>query len=193
MQIVRRIQTGVITGALAVLMLAACGDKEQVPPPAPAPTATPAVVAPAQDFPTLVNSAPLFEAQGSWSAGYTKAIGNGQGVVVGPGTENSNVFAQNFTASPGEKFKVIAKASSVGKPAAMARIQINWISADGAFLAVSSKTFDVTPEEKSVEEVITAPDKAATGILYVVGNGAEDVVRYTEMRLLGTADRAKTH
>ena len=92
-----------------------------------------------------------------------------------------------FTAKGGEKFKVVAKASSVDKPAAMGRIQINWITADGKFIGVASKAFEVTSQEQTFEEAIVAPENAATGILYVVGNGADDVVRYTEMRLLGTS------
>lgn len=188
MQMTHRYRTGALLGVLVALVLAACGDnsQQQTPPPqAAAPAAQPA--APANEFTVQVNSAPLFESQGNWSDGYKKATGHGNGVVVGPGTEAPNVFAQNFTAKGGEKFKVVAKASSVDKPAAMGRIQINWITADGKFIGVASKAFEVTSQEQTFEEAIVAPENAATGILYVVGNGADDVVRYTEMRLLGTS------
>ena len=188
-----------LAGALALLTLTACGDKEQPPAPpakveAPAAAPAPAPAATqASDFPTQVSNAPLFDTPGSWSDGYRKAVGRGNGVVVGPGTENPNVFAQSFPTKPAERFMVVAKAASVDKPTAMGRIQINWMSAEGTFLGVSSKAFEVTPQEQSFQEVVTAPDKATTGILYVVGNGADDVVRYTEMRLLGTADHGKSN
>jgi hypothetical protein len=106
-------------------------------------------------------------------------------VVVGPGAENPNVFAQSFAAKPLETFKLVARASSVDKPNAKGRFQINWVDADGAFISVSSEAFDVTPDEKTFEYVATAPANAVKGIVYVVADGQDNVVRYTEMRLLG--------
>jgi hypothetical protein len=140
-----------------------------------------------------INSAPLFDSQQGWSDGYTKAIGHGPGVVVGPGAENPNVFAQRFPAKPNEPFKVVARASSVDKPKAMGRIQINWTDSEGKFISVSSQAFEVTPEEKAFEYQVVAPVGAANGIIYVVADGQDNVVRYTEMRLLGKEAKAKTN
>ena len=133
----------------------------------------------------LINSAPLFESQADWSSGYLKAIGHGAGVVVGPGVDNPNVFAQRFPARAGEQFKVIARASSVKQAKSMGRIQINWVDENGKFLSVASDAFEVSAEEKKFEVTITAPPGVASGTIYVVPNGVEHVVRYTEMRLLG--------
>lgn len=140
-----------------------------------------------------INTAPTFESQQGWSAGYTKAKGKGPGVIVGPGGDNPNVFAQPFTATPGESFKIVAKASSVDKPSSTGRIQINWTGPDGKFISVSSKVFDVAKEEKPFEHLVQAPPGTAGGTLYVVADGQESVVRYTEMRLLGKEKTPKAN
>jgi len=132
-----------------------------------------------------INTSPLFETPQGWGAGFAKAKVDDKGVVVGPGAENPNVFAQQFPAKAGDQFKLIARASSAGKPNAKGRFQINWIDKESKFLSVSMKAFDVTTEEKTFEYFITAPAGAIAGTLYVVPDGQEDVVRYTEMRVLG--------
>ena len=137
-----------------------------------------------------INSAPLFETQGGWSAGYANARGKGRGVIVGPGGGNPNVFAQQFAARPDEAFKIIARASSAGQGKATGRIQINWTAPGGKFISVSSKVFDVVAEEGVFEHVVQVPDGASAGTLYVVADGPDSVVRYTEMRLLGEPSRA---
>lgn len=133
-----------------------------------------------------INLSPLFESAQGWGAGFTKARskGEGRGVVVGPGADNPNVFAQQFPAKPDEQFKVIARASSVDKPKATGRFQINWINSE-KYISSSIKAFEVTPEEKTFETYVTVPAGATAGTLYVVPDGKEDVVRYTEMRVLG--------
>ncbi len=137
-----------------------------------------------------INSAPLFESQQGWSAGYGKAKGHGPGVVVGPGGNNPNVFAQQFAAKPDEAFKVIARAASVDRPTAMGRIQVNWTAPGGRFIATSIKRLEVTPETQTFEHVVQAPTGTTSGTLYVVADGNDSVVRYLEMRLLGEASRA---
>lgn len=170
-----------------VSLLAACGEDnsqkqaEQKPQGAAVPQSEekrPALT-------TQINSAPLFDSQQSWGGGYVKAKGEGRGVVVGPGAGNPNVFAQIFPAKPNEPFKVVARASSVDKPKAMGRIQINWTGPEGKFISVSSQAFEVTPVEQTFEYYVAAPPDAVGGTLYVVADGEESVVRYTEMRLLG--------
>lgn len=141
-------------------------------------------------FSVPINSAPTFDSQQGWGEGYTKAIGHGPGVVVGPGSGNPNVFAQSFAAKPGDRFKIIARGSSVNSPQAQGRVQVNWVEADGKFISVSSKSFELTHQERTVEHFIVAPAGAASGTLYVVAGGPDSVVRYTEMRLLGE-DRTK--
>ncbi|MDB5813307.1 MAG: hypothetical protein JWN23_424 [Rhodocyclales bacterium] len=169
-------------------LLSAC-DKAPDPAPPPKVQPTTVLVAAPVKYSIQINSSPLFESQGGWGAGYLQAVGHGSGVVVGPGTENPNVFAQGFVAKPLETFKLVARASSVDKPQAMGRFQINWVGEDNNFISVSSETFEVTPEEKTFEYIATAPANAAKGILYVVADGQDNVVRYTEMRLLGAEGR----
>jgi hypothetical protein len=176
---------------LALPMLNGCSDGSQ--PAASKPTQKVGARNTAIDPALLtvqINSAPLFETQGGWSAGYALARGKGRGVVVGPGGGNPNVFAQPFAARPDEAFKVIARASSVGQARATGRIQINWTAPGGKFISVSSKVFDVVAEEGVFEHVVRAPDGASAGTLYVVADGPDSVVRYTEMRLLGEPSRA---
>lgn len=137
-----------------------------------------------QVYTVQVNSAPLFDSQAGWSSGYTLAIGHGPGVVVGPGGGSPNVFAQQFNAKPDERFKVIARASSVDKPKVRGRIQINWTGGEH-YISTSLSAFEVTQQEKVFEYEVIAPPGVVTGTLYVAADGPEDVVRYTEMRLLG--------
>lgn len=176
------------------LFLVACGDKS--PPPASSTGSSQPAVSPQPEINAAlltaqINSAPLFESQQTWGAGYLKARGNGPGVVVGPGGDNPNVFAQQFPAKPGDQFKVVARAASVGKPSAKGRFQINWITRESSFVSTSIKSFDVTADEKTFEYLVVAPSGAAAGTLYVVPDGSDDVVRYTEMRLLGKEPPAK--
>lgn len=173
-------------------VFAMTGCTQEVPPPAantPAPAEQPAGHG---DLTALINSAPLFDTQGNWGAGYALAKSRGgPGVVVGPGGENPNVFAQQFSARPGEPFKLVARASSFDGSFARARLQINWIDAAGKFISVSSKVFDLAAEERELAFEVFAPAATAQGILYVVADG-DSVVRYTEMRLLGDSARAGT-
>jgi len=129
-----------------------------------------------------VNTSPLFEISQGWGPGYAQAIGHGPGVVVGPGNDNSNVFAQQFSAQSNQQFKVTSRASSVGTPKASGRFQINWTNS-GKFISSSIQIFEVTTQEKIFEFYVTAPARTTNGVLYVVAGGPEDVVRYTEMRL----------
>ncbi|MFO1321956.1 MAG: hypothetical protein U1F52_20310 [Burkholderiales bacterium] len=176
------------SAVLALTMLAGCRDAPHPP------AATPTVAAVSQDdsgqLGVLINSAPTFDAREGWSEGFVKAKGQGPGVVVGPGGGHPTVFAQSFSAAPGERFKVVARAASGAGPKATARIQINWTDAGGRFLAVSSRTFEVTTTETRVEESVSAPAGAASGTLYVVADGEKSIVRYLEMRLLGGPHRS---
>ncbi|MFA5158875.1 MAG: TylF/MycF/NovP-related O-methyltransferase [Candidatus Omnitrophota bacterium] len=130
-----------------------------------------------------INKSPLFDKPEGWGSGFTLAKGKGPGVVVGPGSNNPNVFAQRFSAKPMEQFKIVARASSVGKPKARGRFQINWESS-GKFLSASIKAFEVTAEEKIFEHYVIAPPGTVSGTIYVVPDKPKDVVRYTEMTLL---------
>lgn len=130
-----------------------------------------------------LNSSPLFNASEGWGAGFALAIGHGRGVVVGPGTDNPNVFAQQFPVAPFEQFRVIARASSVDKPEAIGSVQINWSNKNGEFISVSKEIFKVNLAENTFNYTVAPPFLASSGILYVVPGGAKDVVRYTEMTL----------
>jgi hypothetical protein len=178
---------------LAALMLAACGDSAQqaqkpvaaVAAPAAAPAAAPK--GPPPVLTTTISQSPLFDSPQGWSVGYAaaKAKAGGKGVVVGPGGADPSVFAQQFPVVAGDQFKIVARASSVNTPAAVARIQVNWLDNASKFIAVSAEQFDVTPQEKTHEAYVTAPAGAFAATLYVAPGGKDDVVRYTEMRALG--------
>jgi len=75
----------------------------------------------------------------------------------------------------------------------MGRFQINWLNSESKFISASIKAFEVTPEEKTFEYQVVAPTGAAAGTLYVVADGPEDVVRYTEMQLMGKEAKAKAN
>lgn len=165
-----------------VLVLFGCGEKT------PQNAQTTSQLQPAENPAVLtaqVNTSPLFESPQGWGAGFALAKVGGQGVVVGPGGGNPNVFAQQFPAKPGEPFRIVARASSIDKPTGKGRFQINWLGPDYKFISASIKAFDVTTEEKTFEFLVTAPADAIAGTLYVAPDGSEHVVRYTEMRLLG--------
>lgn len=174
LRLIHRLVAGFCAALVATAVLTACGESAK-----PTPAQTPPVA-----FTVVANSAPHFEAQAGWGAGYAKATGKGPGVVVGPGPEAPNTFAQGFVAKPNEPFKIVAKASSVDKPQAQGRLQINWHGADAKYIGTSSQVIDVTQTEKTFEYQTVSPPEAMSGILYVVSHGAEDTVRYTEMTLL---------
>jgi hypothetical protein len=104
--------------------------------------------------------------------------------VVGPGPASPNVFAQAFPVRPGRQFEVVARASSVDKPAAFGVIQVNWHGEEGQFITFSKEYFKVTRSERKFHHTIVAPPGATHGVLYVVPGGPKDVVRYTEMSLV---------
>lgn len=178
-----------VASFISMALLSACGGESEKPAkPAEPVAALGAEVA--GEYTAQVNDEPLFKQQGRWSEGYKLATGHGDGVVVGPGAGNENVFAQGFVTAAGKNYKVIARAASVDDKAATGRFQINWNDEAGNFISVWSATFEVTPELKTFEQEVVAPSGAAKGILYVVGD-AESVVRYTEMRLLGQGGRGQ--
>jgi peptidoglycan/LPS O-acetylase OafA/YrhL len=134
-------------------------------------------------FSPSITDAPEFVTQGHWSDGYVSALTRSGAVVVGPGTNNSNVFAQRFFTFPGTSYKAVARASSTTDEKVEARIQVNWEAADGRFLGMSGKTVEIGPHETQFELYLSAPELASVGILYVTPAG-DRPVRYTEMRLL---------
>jgi len=165
------------------VLISACGDAGK---PAAEPKAAALAQQPAVIFSVVANNAPHFESATGWGSGYAeaKALGKGKGVVVGPGPDNPNVFAQNIAAKGGEPVKIVAKASSVDKPQAQGRLQINWHGNNAKYISTSSQVITVSLEEKTFEYQTVAPPGASAGILYVVPQGPDDIVRYTEMSLL---------
>lgn len=178
-----------VIGVISVLHLGACGDSSSSQPTAQ----SIGVAVSEQAEPVLtaqINSSPLFDSSQGWGPGFAKAKGPNPGVVVGPGATNPNVFAQQFPAKPDDPFKLIARAASATDAAAKGRFQVNWTGPGGKFLSASIKPFDVTLKEQVFEHIVRAPSGAAAGTLYVVADGPEDVVRYTEMRVLGKESAA---
>jgi hypothetical protein len=147
---------------------------------------------------TQINKSPLLDSSEGWSEGFAIARQHGgSGVVVGPG--DRNLFAQHFVAKGGEQFRIVARASSprsiwqsigFGGKKSMGRFQINW-TGSGQFIDSYIEPFEVSTEEQVFETQVVAPKGAEAGTLYVVASGPESVVRYTEMRLLGSFGRGK--
>lgn len=188
-----------VTALATLLCLSACGDNApQNSPSAEQTSAAPSAAVPpaaAPDPATLtadVTRSALFESADGWGPQFAEASKKKPGVVVGPGGEAPNVFAQQFSARPGEAFKIVAKASSVDGPVATGRLQINWHGAEGKFISAAITPIEVSQSEKSFESVVVAPEGTVSGFLYVAPHGATDVVRYTEMRLLGAPGRDTT-
>jgi hypothetical protein len=131
----------------------------------------------------FVNSSPHFELPGGWSAGYALATGHGPGVVVGPGRDNPNVFAQNFPTHGGEQYRIVAEASTVNGTQAVASVQINWLGHVGNFISASQADFSIGPNPTEFEAYVQAPKHAEEGTLYVIPaqQPVEVAVRYTEM------------
>ncbi len=128
-----------------------------------------------------VNKSPLFDSPDGWSSGYALASGHGPGVVVGPGTNNPNAFAQQFTTSSRVQYKVAAQAQAVDTADAKGAIQINWFDGYGNFISTFKVVLDASPQLMRFEHIVTAPTNAASGLLYVIPGRERDVVRYTEM------------
>ena len=131
--------------------------------------------------PAAINSAPKFEAQGSWSDGYRLARGEGPGVTVGPGADNPNVFAQVVPLKAQRHFRLVARARGASPGTGKARIQCNWLDAEGKFLSTSARNFDVGEAEVEAELKVSAPEEAHTAVVYVAPGGKTNVVRYLEM------------
>jgi len=126
---------------------------------------------------------PFFDSSEGWSSGYALATGHGPGVVVGPGSDNPNVFAQTFKTTPGAQYKAIVRGTSVEPNIARGAFQISWHDANGNLIKVTIEPFDLGPIESTYQTTIVAPSHAELGILYVVPGSPHDVVRYTEMSL----------
>lgn len=126
---------------------------------------------------------PCFLQQGGWSAGYRLAKDANKGVVVGPGTTNKNVFAQPFKTAAGTQYKLTLGAETIDGNPGVARAQVNWMNAKSEFISFDFKQIDIGSNPVHYSMSITAPAEAAFGTLYVVP-GAQEPVRYTEMRLV---------
>jgi O-methyltransferase len=131
--------------------------------------------------PLALIGASQFEEQGGWSEGFLVAKSPEGGVVVGPGTDNPNVFGQMFAPGNWTRFRMVARACSAGAASAKGRFQCNWLDAKGKFITSSISKFDVTDEVRTFEYRVTAPEGAGSGVIYVAPGGADDVVRYLEM------------
>jgi O-methyltransferase len=130
-----------------------------------------------------LNISPLLDSPEGWSKGFAAAKGDEPGVVVGPGGNNRNVFAQQFQAEPGRHYTVVARASSATATRSRARIQINWLDSEGDLVSTSIKSFEVTEMQQRVECEVSAPPRTVIGVLYVAPDGEDQVVRYFEMSL----------
>lgn len=131
-----------------------------------------------------INASPRFENDSDWKGKPTK-IPQVVGVIVGPGPDNRNVLSQRIPIKPFEPLKIVARASSVDKPTATGRLQINWLGSNDEFISSSGKAIEVAKQEKVFETYVVPPAGAIAGYFYVAPHTPDDVVHYTEMRLLG--------
>ena len=79
----------------------------------------------------------------------------------------------------------MARAGSVGTPNASGRMQINWLGPRDEFISSSGKTFTVSDKVQEFATHVIPPPGITAGLLYVTPHAPEDIVRYTEMRVLG--------
>jgi hypothetical protein len=138
------------------------------------------------EFNVTLNASPSFESAKGWGQEYPG------GAVVGPGSDNKNVLRQRVGVYAGEPLEIVAQATAVSSPTAMGRLQINWVDAHERQLGVSGMPIQLTPTTRRFEMWMSPPTGAVAGYLYVTPHGAQDVVRYTEMRLLTTACEPNT-
>jgi hypothetical protein len=129
----------------------------------------------------VLNKSPRFEEVEDWNG---KANVKNSGVIVGPGPYNQNVLTQKIPVIPFGRYKIVATASSANTLTGLGRLQINWVGLNDEFISSSGKTIEVTLDENSYEINVVAPAKALYGVLYVTPHSSEDVVRYSEMKLL---------
>jgi hypothetical protein len=134
---------------------------------------------------TTINSSPTFENEVDWKGRFQKGPG-GKGVIVGPGADNPNVISQRISIRPFEQIKIVTLVSSATKPSATGRIQINWVGDNDQFISSSIKVIDVSKKEQRFENIVVAPAGAVAGILYVAPHTANDILHYSEMRVLGS-------
>lgn len=131
-----------------------------------------------------LNSAPCFETQGEWSAGYNLAKNSGDGVTVGPGDENLNVFVQSFAVDSQKYFMLVARARSASGQSEKAIIQVNWLTADKQFIQATQKYFEIDDREITTAMYrAKVPDGAEIGVIYVVPGSKDGQVHYYEMGL----------
>jgi hypothetical protein len=134
-------------------------------------------------FTVLLNRDPFFKEPVIW--GKTNALW--QKGLVGPGAENRNVLSQRVTVKPFELMKISAKAISGKSGLSTGRLQINWVDSEDHFISSSSITFQVGHQEESFETVVAAPNRAIAAYLYVTPHAPDDIILYTDMRLLGVS------
>lgn len=134
-------------------------------------------------YKSTINLSPRFENQLDWTGNLEKSQ-HGLGVVVGPGADNQNVLQQKISIKPFDRLKIVARASSIDKASALGRLQINWSDKSGKFISSFGKVIQVNHNENRFEADVVAPAGAVVGYLYVTPHSADDIIRYTEMRLL---------
>lgn len=134
---------------------------------------------------TPINSEPKFIAKGAWGDGFDIArVSDGTGgVIVGPGIDNSNIFAQSVSATRHKYIRLVARARAVeGNRRPLAAFQVNWLTASGAFISCSRATFLVSQSIVTESEVLfRVPRGAETWIVYVAPGDRESQIQYFEM------------
>jgi hypothetical protein len=144
----------------------------------------------------VLNRGAEFESADGWGSGFVLARrdGAGNGVIVGPGLDNPNIFAQDMDVLPGAVYSITARAMSVGGVRTKAAVQINWLDDGVHVVGVDQQQFDVYPFPVSHRLVVHAPLSAKWGTLYVVPGQPRTAVRYLEMsfREVSTIERFMT-
>lgn len=138
-----------------------------------------------ENLTTQRSISPTFDDPSAWGRPYHKPSATSPGVIVGPGPNNLNILYQRFSAIPWEPFIISAKASSAGSSDAKGRLQVNWLDDKDQLIGSSLKVIDVDKIEHVYTSPITAPAGTKYGIVYVSPHGSQDIIKYTEMKILG--------
>lgn len=144
-------------------------------------------VAEADEFSELAINSPRFASPSDWNGKLRRAIAGSDDVLAGPGPDNENVLSQRFPTSAGERLRISAMASSGLSRPVKARLQINWLDPAGNFLSATIGVIDVGLRPQRFQKTVESPAGAAWGIVYVSPHRSNDVIRFSEMKVLRKA------
>ena len=111
---------------------------------------------------------PDFTSIKGWALAPGTKYDAGTGVIL---VSVASSATQVAAVSPGRRYlnTVVARCA---KEAALGRVQINWLDANGKFVSTDIKTFECSPTWTEHAMEVTAPPKAVNAVVYVTGQSA---------------------